>query len=172
MKKLFFAFTIGICVPVFAGVLFVYMGGMPVATKGPPLPFERFLARTAIHAAIGDQEDKPSPVTADEIAFQSGAKVYMNHCAVCHGTFGGHPTKIAQGLFPKPPQLLDADDQITDDPVGEAYWKVKNGIRLTGMPGFVDSLSDTEIWQVSLLLVNADKLSEAVKQVLTLASPQ
>lgn len=62
-----------------------------------------------------------------------------NLCAVCHGSSGGHPSFIAKGLFPKPPQLLEIDDQITADPVGEAYWKVKNGIRLTGMPGFVDS---------------------------------
>jgi mono/diheme cytochrome c family protein len=34
---------------------------------------------------------------------------------------------------------------------------VANGIRLTGMPAFKDILSETQIWQVSLLLANADK---------------
>jgi mono/diheme cytochrome c family protein len=34
---------------------------------------------------------------------------------------------------------------------------VSNGIRLTGMPSFKDTLSDTQIWQVALLLANADK---------------
>jgi len=46
---------------------------------------------------------------------------------------------------------------VTDDPPGETYWKVANGIRLTGMPAFKDVLSDTQMWQVSLLLANADK---------------
>ncbi len=46
---------------------------------------------------------------------------------------------------------------VTDDPPGETYWKVANGIRLTGMPAFKDVLTETEIWQVSLLLANADK---------------
>ena len=32
-----------------------------------------------------------------------------------------------------------------------------NGIRLTGMPAFKEILTDPEIWQVSLLLANADK---------------
>ncbi len=46
---------------------------------------------------------------------------------------------------------------VTDDPPGETYWKVANGIRLTGMPSFKSVLTDTEMWQVSLLLANADK---------------
>ena len=55
---------------------------------------------------------------------------------------------------------------MTDDEPGETYWKVANGIRLTGMPGFNQQLSTTEMWQVSLLLAHADKLSEPEKTVL------
>jgi hypothetical protein len=55
---------------------------------------------------------------------------------------------------------------VTDDPAGETYWKVANGIRLTGMPEFKHSLNDTQMWQVSLLLANADKISDAVKDKL------
>jgi thiosulfate dehydrogenase len=46
---------------------------------------------------------------------------------------------------------------VSDDPPGETYWKVANGIRLTGMPAFNDLLTPAEIWQVTLLLANADK---------------
>jgi thiosulfate dehydrogenase len=46
---------------------------------------------------------------------------------------------------------------VSDDAVGETYWKVKNGIRLTGMPSYDKALSETEMWQVSLLLSRADK---------------
>jgi hypothetical protein len=34
---------------------------------------------------------------------------------------------------------------------------VANGIRLTGMPSYKEVLTDTQMWQVSLLLANADK---------------
>jgi hypothetical protein len=34
---------------------------------------------------------------------------------------------------------------------------VANGIRLTGMPAYRQVLTANEIWQVSLLLANADK---------------
>jgi thiosulfate dehydrogenase len=46
------------------------------------------------------------------------------------------------------------------------YWKVDNGIRLTGMPAFAGTLSDTQIWQVSQLLANGAKLPDAVSQFL------
>jgi thiosulfate dehydrogenase len=78
------------------------------------------------------------------------------------------PTAIAKGEFPKPPALFKGKG-VTDDPAGETYWKVANGIRLTGMPGFTGSLTSDEMWQVSLLLASADKLSPAVKT--TLAAP-
>ena len=47
--------------------------------------------------------------------------------------------------------------RFSDDPPGETFWKVSNGIRLSGMPAYHDVLSETQIWQVSLLLANADK---------------
>ena len=46
---------------------------------------------------------------------------------------------------------------VSDDPPGETFWKVDNGIRLSGMPAFHELLTGTQIWQVSLLLANADK---------------
>jgi hypothetical protein len=55
---------------------------------------------------------------------------------------------------------------VTDDPVGETYWKISNGIRLTGMPAYTNSLSQTETWQVSLLLANADKLPQRIRSAL------
>src|SRR5215475_10275607 len=83
----------------------------------------------------------------------------------------GSITSIAKGMYPRPPQLLDPRHMVTDDPAGESYWKVSNGIRLTGMPSFHASLSDTQIWQVSLLLANADKLPPSVNLILAQPFP-
>jgi len=60
---------------------------------------------------------------------------------------------------------------VTDDPAGESYWKVANGIRMTGMPSFHESLSDAQVWQVSLLLANADKLPASVNVILAQPLP-
>ena len=66
---------------------------------------------------------------------------------------------------PKPVALFKGKG-VTDDPAGETYWKVANGIRLTGMPGFTGSLTTDQMWQVSLLLANADKLPADVNNAL------
>lgn len=161
MKNILIGLIVGLCLPFIGGYIFLISGGMPVATKGPALPFEEFAARTAMRAAMKGQTDMESPVTADEINLLAGTKVYKTNCAVCHGLPDTEATAIAKGLFPKPPQLF-GDETVTDDPVGRIYWKVKNGIRLTGMPGFVDTLSETEMWQVTQLLQKADKLPPAV----------
>jgi mono/diheme cytochrome c family protein len=55
---------------------------------------------------------------------------------------------------------------VTDDPPGRIYWKVENGIRLTGMPGFKDMLTPTQMWQVSQMLQHADKLPDQTKAAL------
>lgn len=65
-------------------------------------------------------------------------------------------------MFPRAPQLWQPHHNgkvvgVSDDPPGETYWKVKNGLRLTGMPAFDKVLNDQQIWQVSLLMANADK---------------
>jgi mono/diheme cytochrome c family protein len=166
MKKFVLGILVGICVPVVAAYCFIALGGMPVATKGKPLPLEKFVARRALHAAMDAEVGKPSPLPADEPNLLAGARIYQANCAVCHGRLGQPVSAIAAGMFPPPPQLLPPKKGVTDDLVGETYWKVRNGIRLTGMPGFVGSLSDTELWQVSLLLCKADQLPASVQQAL------
>ena len=69
-------------------------------------------------------------------------------------------------MFPPPPALFK-EKGVTDDEVGETFWKVKNGIRLTGMPGFESTLTDAEMWQVSLLLLKAHELPASVNAELT-----
>lgn len=149
--------------------LFVYVyfstGMAPVATNASPMPFERMFAHMALHAGMGKAaQDKP-PIPADEGAYTAGAQIYKDHCAVCHGLPLSPQTAISKGMFPKPPKLMEGTG-VTDDPPGETYWKVNGGIRMTGMPGFGSSLSTTQMWQVSLLCANADKLPQAAKDVL------
>jgi thiosulfate dehydrogenase len=69
-------------------------------------------------------------------------------------------------MFPDPPKLMEGKG-VTDDSASETYWKVAGGIRMTGMPGFDKRLSPTQMWQVSLLLANADKLPLGVKNSLS-----
>ena len=153
-----------ILTPICVYVYFV-TGGAPVATSAPAMPFEKTLAHGALNARVAKEMPKTVPISADEPTYLAGAEVYRANCAVCHGRPGETPTAITRGMYPKPPKLLEGKG-VTDDQPGETYWKVANGIRLTGMPGFSDSLSQTQMWQVSLLAAHADKLPESVKAAL------
>jgi len=167
-------FVIGLIIGLAAVPLIVYFyfatGLAPVATTAPPMPFEKMFARMALHARLDKEVPKTVPITADEAAYTAGAQIYKEHCAVCHGLAGSPQSAIANGMFPKPPKLMQGTG-VTDDPPGETYWKVAGGIRMTGMPGFEKSLSTTQMWQVSLLCANADKLPASAKQILTEVSP-
>jgi len=172
LKK--FVFVIGLIVGVLlvpAGAYFYFAEGYaPVATSAPPMPFEKMLAHKALDARIAKEMPKTVPLEPTETNLLAGAAVYKEQCAVCHGLPGGKKTAIAAGMFPPPPQLFHGKG-VTDDEPGETYWKVANGIRLTGMPGFHSTLEDDQLWQVSLLLANADKLPASVTNVLTRKDP-
>ena len=165
MKKFLAGFLLAL-VALFASALVYFgLGLAPVATSAPPLPFERLLAGMALHARISKEMPAQAPIPADEANLLAGARIYREQCAVCHGLSGQPETALAKGMFPHPPQLFKGHG-VTDDPAGETYWKAANGIRLTGMPGYQGSLTDTQLWQVSLTLANADKLPSSVKAAL------
>lgn len=141
-----------------------------MATTAQPLPFEETLARTALHANLGDAAKMADPLQPNEANLTAGAHVYIENCAVCHGVPEQPKTRIAMGEFPAPPQLFAPHEMVTGDPEGVTYWKVAHGIRLSGMPGFGRSLSDIELWQVTMLLAHSDKLPVPTNDVLSKAA--
>jgi len=108
---------------------------------------------------------------ASDEACAAGTHIYRVNCAVCHGFPGRDQTAIAKGEFPKPRDLFKGKG-ITGDPVGETYWKVANGIRPTGMPGFTGSLTTEQMWQVSLFLRTPINWPASVRTPLQAPLPQ
>lgn len=167
MKKFLFGIVFGIGLLLAAVYFLAVRGGFSMATKGGPLPMERFIAHKALAASIGKSSGEESPLPADETNLLAGARVYQqNDCAMCHGRLDQPAPDVARRFYPHAPQLLPPGDGVTDDPVGTTRWVVKNGIRFSAMPGFDGKLTDEEIWQVSLFLKNADKLPPSVQEVL------
>ena len=150
-----------------AGAVYFYFstGAAPVAVDAQAMPFERKLAQRALHARVEKEMPKtPPPVQANEENYMAGAHIYAEHCAVCHG-LPGQDSEMGRNEFPRAPQLFKGTG-VTDDPAAETYWKVVNGIRLTGMPQFKNHISDTQSWQVSVLLADANKIPASVKNYL------
>lgn len=169
--KVFLGFILGIFFVAAVVFLDLRFGALPVAVVDKAFPLEKQIVKVPMQARI-DRELKTAPFGTSEDVFEGGAKVYREQCASCHGT-PGHDVAFAKVMYPSAPQLWVKHGKskvvgVSDDEAGETYWKVANGIRLTGMPSFDHVLSDTEMWQVSLLLKNADKeLPLPVTQILT-----
>jgi thiosulfate dehydrogenase len=165
VKRFMIGLLLGFFVVPCGAYLYFSGGSAPVATTDSDMPFERFLAQKALHARIAKDMPKNAPLQPTEGGYLDGATLYKQHCAVCHGLPLTAKSAISTGMYPKPPLLLEGKG-VTDDPPGESYWKISNGIRLTGMPGFSQSLSETQIWQMALLVANADKLPASAKAAL------
>ena len=140
-------------------------GYAPVATAASPIPFERQLAGMGLHARIEQEYPRKAPFQPTDNDLQNGAHLYRQHCALCHGVPNNPKTATAKGMYPPPPQLFHGKG-VTDDEAGETYWKISNGIRLTGMPAYRGDVSDHDMWAISDLLAGADKLPADVQAIL------
>jgi thiosulfate dehydrogenase len=141
-------------------IAYLYYGHVPVAVADAPLLMERNITHRTLHARIDREAPKNSPIEPSPTNLLIGAQIYRDNCSGCHGYYG-QPSPFGKHLFPDAPQLWAPHGNgivgVSDDPVGETYWKVRNGIRLSGMPAFDNLLNQTQMWQVSVLLANAEK---------------
>jgi len=161
MGRMIVGIVLGVLLVPIAAVGWFYFGHPPVAVADAPFPLERQIVGIPLHARINSEMVKTPPIQADEGNLVAGAEVYRDQCASCHG-YHGKPSSFAAHMYPKAPPLWEKHRRggavgVSDDPPGATYWRVANGIRLTGMPSYKDVLTETEMWQVSLLLANADK---------------
>jgi thiosulfate dehydrogenase len=174
-RRGFLPFAVGFVfafVVLFAGLwgYFKY-GSPPVATADRPFPFEAQIVQVPLNARIARDIQQP-PFSTGEDVYETGAHVYQQQCAVCHGT-PGQDAPLGKWMYPDAPQLWKKHRQgnvvgVSDDDAGETFWKIKNGIRLSGMPSFQHILSSDEMWDVSLLLKHADQqLPDPVLNILT-----
>lgn len=107
----------------------------------------------------------------------AGQMIYADHCASCHGaTLEGAPnwqTPDAQGVFPAPPH--DETGHTWHHSNADLFDYTKRGGQAiveelglktftSGMPGFADSLTDDEIWQVLAFIASTWPEREAAAQ--------
>ncbi len=156
------ALTLGIAL--IGGYFLVHSGLIPAYADAKPGRLETWMAKTSLHATlrrIAPKEQNPVALTDQNLL--EGVHLFARNCAVCHGSAkgGDSASPIAKGLYQKPPQL--ASDGVEDDPDGYSFWKIKHGIRLTGMPSFRDTLKDQQIWTLALFLKHMDKLPPSVQ---------
>lgn len=161
MGRFFLGFVVCLVLVPLLVLAWFRWGNPPVAVSDPPFPFERQIVKIPLSARIHRQMVHTPPIQPTEADFVAGAHIYVKKCSFCHG-FHGKPSNIGRNMYPPVPQLWHLHDHgtavgVSNDPPGVTFWKVDNGIRLTGMPAFKSLLTTQQMWQVSLLLANANK---------------
>ena len=78
--------------------------------------------------------------------------------------------KFSEGLRPDPPDLKEVVDKRTP---AQLFWVIKNGINMTGMPGFaLAGAKDDDLWQIVAFLKKLPTVSEADFKAWTAPPPQ
>jgi mono/diheme cytochrome c family protein len=141
----------------------VVTGRLPANADAKPPRLERWAAHKSLDATLArESEAFKNPLPADDATMTAGAKLYAAHCAVCHGASDGETSMIARGLYQHPPQF--ARHAVSDDEEGETYWMIFHGARLTGMPSYRATLSETQMWQITTFLKHMDKLAPGAEK--------
>lgn len=104
-------------------------------------------------AASGSLPKAPANETS---GVSAGGTLFSMGCASCHGKDGRSPTNIGESMYPRVLNLGAPEVQRMTD--RELFWIIKNGIRLSGMPGFANILSDEQIWQATYYVRSLDEL--------------
>src|SRR5437016_14110499 len=100
-------------------------------------------------AIPSEAKARSNPLEPSKETISKGMDHFARYCAMCHANDGsGKKTAIGSGLYPKPPDLRDAQ-HMTD---GEIFYIIENGVRFTGMPAFGTGQDDPEgtrqVWQL------------------------
>jgi thiosulfate dehydrogenase len=154
-----------IVVAAVGGYIVLSNGLVPANADAEPGWLEIWAANTSLEATLDREAPKgPNPVALTDDNLVAGIELYGRHCAICHGTAQGNASAspVAKGLYPQPPQL--ATDGVEEDPEGFSFWRIKHGIRWSGMPSWASTLTDEQIWTLALFLKHMDKLPSAAQQ--------
>jgi mono/diheme cytochrome c family protein len=96
------------------------------------------------------------PDLGDEALIRTGAGNYEAMCVGCHSQPGVAKTELSFGLYPSPPQFAR---NRPDDPAA-AFWVIKHGLKMSGMPAWGKSMDDGSIWGMVAFLQRLPEMSE------------
>src|SRR3984893_14925452 len=124
-----------------------------LSTADEPSYLERTVARAARNLAIPRRARiEVNPLNATPEILKESRETFLDRCASCHGQDGSGQTRIGRGLYPKVPDLRAPRTQNLSD--GEIRYIIRNGVRLTGMPGWANPHDEQgdDSWKLVLFI--------------------
>jgi mono/diheme cytochrome c family protein len=145
------------------GLVLALLGFVNMRADIPPSRLETAIAGRASDASVARAASKvANPVAADEINLTAGARLYREHCTLCHGDPIHPKALLSDSLNPLAPQFMNDKAGM---PENQNFFILQHGIRWTAMPGWKNLLSDQQIWQLVTFLSHMSDLPPAAKQV-------
>lgn len=153
-----------------AGYLFWFVKYHGFSAREKPSRIEAWLARHARRIATpADAKALRFPYHATEETLATARHHFVEHCSSCHALDGGGNTVFGRNMYPRVPDLRDAETQQLTD--GELYYIISNGVRFTGMPAFGGEDTPQSIWELVLFIRRLPNLSpeelKAMEQIAT-----
>jgi mono/diheme cytochrome c family protein len=163
MGKFLLGILFTIIVLCVAAYVIAFKGYVNFQADQQPSAVESRLAMAVVDASTdrrAPDEKNPDPATDENLV--AGAKLFLDHCAGCHGVPSNPDSRFAESFYPPVPEFFkDAPDMAEY----QNFYIIQHGVRWTSMPAWKGTLNDGQIWQVVTFLSNIEKLSPAALAV-------
>jgi mono/diheme cytochrome c family protein len=157
-----------------AGLYSVHLIQHGFCAREKPTLLEALLVRKARRWAIpAKAKHLKNPMPANAEMLEHGRNHWADHCATCHANNGSGETEIGRSLYPKAPDMRGPETQSLSD--GELYCIIRNGVRMTGTPGWGnpnDGDHDQESWMLVQFIRHLPQLTADEEEVMKRLNPK
>jgi mono/diheme cytochrome c family protein len=170
MKKTILTVIAVILIEIIVLIIGAYSGIPDVSAAKPEGKItDWFLNTTKDHSIHSRAKKIAVPSLNDSSLVATGFEHYNEMCVTCHGAPGREPDELAQGLNPPAPDLAQS---TTDLSPGEMFLIVKDGIKMTGMPSWGSTHSESAIWAIVAFLQRLQTLTPETYKAFQNSQPQ
>jgi len=157
--------VIGVFIPPLAALAVAATGWLDMSATRPPGPVERLVGGMLADRSVERRApDTRNPLPASPEVLAAGLEHYRENCVICHGAPGVPPGGAGKGLNPPAPDLARRGPQGSSD--GELFQVIGHGIRMTGMPGWLPTHSEREIWEIVRFVRHLPALTASEREAL------
>jgi thiosulfate dehydrogenase len=163
MRSFFFGILFTLAVLLAGSYVVVNKGLVDFSADQQPLAIESKVAMAAVDASTDRHAPELSnPLQPTEDNLVAGAKLYLNHCAGCHGVPSNPDSAFARSFYPPVPGFFQDAPDMSEN---QNFYIIQHGIRWTGMPAWKGTFDDTQIWQTVTFMSHINKLPDAAQRV-------
>ena len=162
MRNFFTGIFLTLLVMGIVAFLLIKKGYVDFNADQEPSFLERKFAMEAVDSSTDRHApDLKNPIAANDENLVAGAKLYIDHCAGCHGVPSNPDSQFGRSFYPTVPAFFKDSPDMPDN---QNFYIIQHGIRWTGMPGWSKTLNETQTWQLVTFLGNIEKLPPAAKK--------